>query len=212
MPVDDRALASAAAEALRRVVDRPRRADPRRDGLTGLFDNRTLHRALTRMIRTANRRGDDIGLLFLDLDRFKRVNDRHGHVTGSRILSQVARLIGVAARQAGGFAARYGGDEFVVVLPGVDLDLSLRQAENLRAALEATILAGGQSPRRRPLVRVTCTIGAASLRQQGGDDGALSPERAATRMLQQADNAMYAAKHAGRNRVAAADASATGAA
>lgn len=212
MPVDDRALASSAAEALRQVVDRPRRADPRRDGLTGLFDNRTLHRALTRTIRTANRRGDDIGLLFLDLDRFKHVNDRHGHVTGSRILSQVARLIGAAARQAGGFAARYGGDEFVVVLPGAGLDLSLRQAESLRAALEATILAGGQPPRRRPLVRVTCTIGAASLRQQAGDDGACSPERAATRMLQHADNAMYTAKHAGRNRVAAADASATGAA
>jgi len=207
-------LAARAATALREVAGTRRAGDSRRDSLTGLFDDRTLHRGLTDAIAGAGRDGGYIGLLFLDLDHFKRVNDRHGHVTGSRVLSQVAGLIERAASRERGFAARYGGDEFVVVLPGADLDRCLREAERLRATLAATILAGGEPPGRRPLVRVTCSIGAASMRADaGGDhDETPGPQGAATRLLQLADNAMYQAKHAGRNRVAADDAEATGAA
>ena len=139
------------------------------------------------------------------------MNDRHGHVTGSRVLRQAAGFVDDAARQAGGFAARYGGDEFVVVLPGADLDRCLREAERLRATLAATIFAGGEPPGRRPLVHMTCSIGAASMRTEAGDgDETPNPAGAATRLLQLADNAMYRAKHAGRNRVAAAGAEATG--
>jgi len=207
-------LAARAATALREVAGTRRAGDSRRDSLTGLFDDRTLHRGLTDAIAGAGRDGGYIGLLFLDLDHFKRVNDRHGHVTGSRVLSQVAGLIERAASRERGFAARYGGDEFVVVLPGADLDRCLREAERLRATLAATIFAGGEPPGRRPLVRVTCSIGAASMRADaGGDhDETPGPQGAATRLLQLADNAMYQAKHAGRNRVAADDAEATGAA
>ena len=150
-------LAARAATALRGVSGVPGAVGIRRDSLTGLFDDRALHNALTEAIGAAEREGGHIGLLFIDLDRFKNVNDRHGHVTGSRILSQVAGLVDAAARQAGGFAARYGGDEFVVVLPGADLDDCLRHAERLRSTLAATILAGGEPPQRRPLVRVTCS-------------------------------------------------------
>ena len=205
-------LATRAAAALREVAGVRGADDVRRDSLTGLLDDRALHDALTNEIAATERGGGRIGLLFIDLDHFKRVNDRHGHVTGSRILSQVAGLIGVAARHAEGFAARYGGDEFVVVLPGADLDRSLRHAERLRATLAATILAGGEPPRSRPLVHVTCSIGAASSRRGpgGGRGEAASQERAATRLLQLADDAMYEAKHAGRNRVAAAGVEATG--
>ena len=206
------ALAARAATALREVAGARRAGDSRRDSLTGLFDDRTLHRGLTDAIAGAGRDDGHVGLLFLDLDHFKRVNDRHGHVTGSRVLSQAAGFVDDAARQAGGFAARYGGDEFVVVLPGADLDRCLREAERLRATLAATIFAGGEPPGRRPLVHVTCSIGAASMRAEAGGvrDGTPGPAGAATRLLQLADNAMYEAKHAGRNRVAAADAEATG--
>lgn len=205
-------FAARAAAALREVAGGPGAVDARRDSLTGLFDDRALHNALTEAIKATEREGGHIGLLFIDLDRFKNVNDRHGHVTGSRILSQVAGLVDAAARQAGGFAARYGGDEFVVVLPDADLDECLRRAERLRATLAATILAGGERPERRPLVRVTCSIGAASMRTAaGGDpDESPSPAAAATRLLRLADNAMYQAKHAGRNRVVTAGAEATG--
>lgn len=207
-----RELAARAAAALREVSGVPGAVDARRDSLTGLFDDRALHSALTEAIRAAEREGGHIGLLFIDLDRFKNVNDRHGHVTGSRILSQVAGLVDAGARQAGGFAARYGGDEFVVVLPAADVDECLRHAERLRATLAATLLAGGERPERRPLVRVTCSIGAASMRTVAGGnrDEPASPAGVATRLLRLADNAMYQAKHAGRNAVAAADAEATG--
>ncbi|MCY3933964.1 MAG: GGDEF domain-containing protein [Acidobacteria bacterium] len=207
-------LAARAAAALREVAGVTGAGDSRRDGLTGLYDDRTLHRGLTDAISDAGRDGGHVGLLFIDLDRFKNVNDRHGHVTGSRVLSQVAGFVDAAASRERGFAARYGGDEFVVVLPGADLDRCLREAERLRATLAATIFAGGEPPGRRPLVRVTCSIGAASMRADaGGDhDETPGPQGAATRLLQLADNAMYQAKHAGRNRVAADDAEATGAA
>ena len=207
-------LVARAATALGEVAGARRAGDSRRDGLTGLYDDRTLHRGLTDAISDAGRDGGHVGLLFIDLDRFKRVNDRHGHVTGSRVLSQVAGFVDAAASRERGFAARYGGDEFVVVLPGADLDRCLREAERLRANLAATILAGSEPPRRRPLVHVTCSIGAASMRADaGGDrDETPGPAGAATRLLQLADNAMYRAKKAGRNRVAAADAEATGAA
>lgn len=199
-------FAARAATALGEVAGARRAGDSRRDGLTGLFDDRTLHRGLTDAIRATERDGGHVGLLFIDLDHFKNVNDRHGHVTGSRVLSQAAALIGDDACRAGGFAARYGGDEFVVVLPGADLDRCLREAERLRETLAATIFAGGEPPGRRPLVHVTCSIGAASMRAEaGGDrDGTPGPAGAATRLLQLADDAMYQAKKAGRNRVAAA--------
>ena len=207
-------LAARAAAALRPVVHGRQVRDPHRDSLTGLFDNRTLHRALTDAIAAAEEKDGDTGLLFIDLDHFKQVNDRYGHVTGSRILRQVAALLHAAAERAGGFAARYGGDEFALVLPGADLESSLRHAERLRGALAATLLAGGDGPRRRPLVNLTCSIGAASLRRgtEDRDGKARSGEASAVRLIQQADAAMYRAKKAGRNRVAAADAAATGAA
>ena len=211
MPAPDEFAARAAA-ALREVTGVPGTVDVRRDSLTGLFDDRALHKALTETIQATERDGGNTGLLFIDLDRFKNVNDRHGHVTGSRILIQVAGLVDTAARQAGGFAARYGGDEFVVVLPGADLDDCLRHGERLRTILAATMLAGGEPPRRGPLVHVTCSIGAASMQAEavGDRNETPSPAGAATRLLQLADNAMYQAKHAGRNRSAAAGAAATG--
>ena len=205
-------LAARAATALREVAGVPGAPDARRDSLTGLFDDHALHSALTEAIRATEHDGGHVGLLFIDLDHFKNVNDRHGHVTGSRVLRQVAGLIEKAVRREAGFAARYGGDEFVVVLPGADLDRCLREAERLRATLAATIFAGGEPPRRHPLVHVTCSIGAASMRADAGGDHDETPGAAgaATRLLQLADDAMYQAKHAGRNRVAAAGAEVSG--
>lgn len=211
-----RVLAAQAADALRRIVpDRREESVQGRDSLTGLFDGRALHDALAAAIAAAEQRGEDVGLLFLDLDRFKRINDRHGHLAGSRILRQVAALLNTAADDAGGFAARYGGDEFVLVLPGADLDQAFGQAERLRSDVASTLFSSGPGERSRPMVSLTCSIGAACLLRLStrvNVNRADSEEDAATRLLRQADDAMYAAKKAGRNRVVATDARASGAA
>ena len=206
--------AAQAAAAIRRVVVARREGSAQgRDSLTGLFDDRALHDALATAIADAERRGEDVGLLFLDLDYFKRINDRHGHQAGSRILRQVATLLQTAAADAGGFAARYGGDEFVLVLPGADLDQAFGQAERLRSDVASTLFSSDPGADSRPVVSLTCSIGAASLiRLAATVTRGASEEGAATRLLRQADDAMYAAKRAGRNRVVATDARATGAA
>ena len=216
MPSPDtsaRTLAARAATAIRKVVvarrDWPAQG---RDSLTGLFDGRSLHDALSTAVADAEQRGEDVGLLFLDLDYFKRINDRHGHQAGSRILGQVATLLQTAAADAGGFAARYGGDEFVLVLPGADLDQAFGQAERLRSDVASTLFSSDPGADSRPLVSLTCSIGAASLVRLPGTVTRRDSEASATRLLRQADDAMYAAKGAGRNRVVATDAKATGAA
>lgn len=209
-----RKLATQAAAALRRVVpDRPEQSAQGRDSLTGLLDGRALHEALAATIADAEHRGEDVGLLFLDLDYFKRINDQHGHQAGSRILRQVATLLESAAGDAGGFAARYGGDEFVLVLPCIDLDQAVRRAERLRTHLASTIFSSGPGAGSRPEVRLTCSVGAAGLRHlPAASPRAASEEDVAARLLRKADDAMYAAKRAGRNRVVATGAEATGAA
>ena len=211
-----RALAAQAAAALRRVVPaRPEQPPGNRDSLTGLFDGRALDDALRAATLDAEDRGEDVSLLFLDLDYFKRINDQHGHQAGSRILRQVATLLQTAAAEAGGFAARYGGDEFVLVLPGTNLDQAFGQAERLRARVASTPFASESDKGPRPEVRLTCSVGAASLHRlhaasPGADADARAETDAAARLLRQADDAMYAAKRAGRNRVSATGAAATG--
>ena len=202
-------LAARGAAALRQIVGVSRDEATRRDSLTGLFDGRALHEALATAVADAEQRGDDVGLLFLDLDHFKRINDRHGHQAGSRILRQVATLFQTAASDAGGFAARYGGDEFVLVLPGTDIDHAVGRAELLRAGVASTLFPGGADAVSRPVVSLTCSIGAASLLRLPAAR-ADSGESAAARLLRRADDAMYSAKRAGRNRVTALDARAAG--
>jgi diguanylate cyclase (GGDEF)-like protein/PAS domain S-box-containing protein len=157
----------------------------RTDGLTGLFNRQHfLGRLEAEAARTA-RYHRPLSLMVIDLDRFKEVNDGHGHLAGDAVLVSAAARIRNALRDSD-FAGRYGGEEFCVALPETGLKGAMELAERLRKAMasRAHSLSGGGS------LRVTCSIGVAMAGAAGVAD-----------VLARADAALYAAKRAGRNRV-----------
>ena len=155
------------------------------DSLTGLHNHRYLHERVSEELRLAAIQGSELSLLFVDVDRFKSVNDRFGHSAGDEILRTVAQLVVGCVRRID-VAARYGGDEFAVLLIGAGGVEAGRVAERVRAAVESTHVVG-------PVGRVTVSVGVATF-----------PGHAATKaeLLEKADWAMYLAKRAGRNRCA----------
>jgi two-component system cell cycle response regulator len=156
-----------------------------RDPLTGLWNAGAFADAVDSLVDSGE---GPFSLLFLDVDRFKSVNDTWGHITGSAVLTGVARTL-VGTLRAGDVVARYGGDEMTVLLPGVDVDAARAVAERVRAAIEAFVLPS------RPDVRVTASVGVATWPRHADD---------ARGLLAAADTAMYAAKDLARNRVCVA--------
>ena len=162
-----------------------------RDRLTGAFNRHHLEERLRGELAYALRHGTELGLLILDVDHFKRVNDTHGHQAGDAVLRHVASTISGRLRTEDLFA-RYGGEEFVAVLRGIALPGTARAGERLRAILAASATSfGGRS------ILVTVSIGAASL--------ATAPTPTIDALLAAADRRLYLAKNAGRNRVVATD-------
>lgn len=157
------------------------------DALTGLYNRRVLDERLAEEIQRTRRFGQVFSLLLLDLDHFKRLNDRHGHVFGDSVLQALARILRMQARDID-LVARYGGEEFVFILPATDGSGARLVAERVRQAVaEADFaLPGGER------VPVTVSIGIATF-----------PENAdsAEVLVTCADHALYTAKNAGRNRV-----------
>jgi diguanylate cyclase (GGDEF)-like protein len=157
------------------------------DILTGLSTYRVLRDRLAFEVERSRRNGESFAVLFLDLDRFKQVNDSYGHEAGNEILRGVAAEIRSAVR-ASDVAARYGGDEFVVILTRTDLIGATRVAEALRAGIEGVGRRLGY-----PAGVVTVSVGLAEFDPKQPSDGDL---------LVTADRALYRAKAAGRNVVA----------
>jgi diguanylate cyclase (GGDEF)-like protein len=162
------------------------------DGLTGLFNRRAFDELLEGECRRAVRQQSELALLMLDVDAFKAYNDRYGHPAGDACLRTVAETVRRTLRRAGDVAARYGGEEIVVVLPGTALEAALAVAESIRAAVEDLALPHVASPVQPTL---TVSVGAAAT---GGRP--LTPAE----LVADADAALYAAKQAGRNRVESA--------
>lgn len=174
----------------------------KRDNLTGLYNDRYLHIALSTAIAQCRAAGRDLAVIFLDLDYFKLVNDRHGHLAGSQVLREVGHLLRHSLRQPDAIAARYGGDEFVLAIPGMDLDSAVKLGEEFRQKCQGNTFcrqAGDIQPDPLHLTGITCSVGVATLKRHVADDLAVEPSKSA--LLRAADGAMYAAKEGGRNRL-----------
>jgi diguanylate cyclase (GGDEF)-like protein len=182
---------SALERAAEQLETRTRRLEEesRRDTLTGLFNRAYLQQNLDEEIEAANRHGWPLAVMFVDLDDFKAINDAHGHLTGDQILRDTARILTEAMR-ASDVVARYGGEEFVVLLPGTGAKAAANSCERLLDALRSTRHPVGDD---QELV-VTASIGIAVHGEEGGRFDSVED------ILRAADEALYSAKHQGRNR------------
>lgn len=165
-----------------------------RDGLTGLYNRRRFDQVFEMEWRRALRSMRPLALLMIDVDFFKALNDAYGHQRGDDCLREIARVLEEQPRRGHDMVARFGGEEFAVLLPGADIPGALRIAENIRRAVEAQKLEhqnSGVGP------CVTISVGVSSRTPQLGEN--------AESMLYDADMALYLAKQLGRNRVEVRD-------
>jgi diguanylate cyclase (GGDEF)-like protein/PAS domain S-box-containing protein len=162
-----------------------------RDPLTGLHNRRYLEQTMKRDISRARRSGETLVVAAIDVDSFKSVNDVHGHAVGDRVLLQLADVL-LSQVRSSDLVCRVGGEEFVVVMPRAEIPGALKRAEEWREAFAVRTVDG----REGAPVRTTISIGLARFRD---------PSESFAACLKRADEALYAAKNAGRNRVVAAE-------
>lgn len=157
------------------------------DGLTGLFNSRYFYKQLEAEIARSNRYGHSFSLILFDIDSFKKLNDTYGHQAGDEVLIELARIFQSASRETD-IVVRYGGEEFVVVLPNTSEADTINLAGRIRSSVEQTAflpdLTGG--------VTITLSGGVASYPMNAGDVKSL---------LNAADTALYTAKTSGKNRI-----------
>jgi diguanylate cyclase (GGDEF)-like protein len=161
----------------------------RRDHLTGVPNRRAFDYALKNEIKRAKRQQHSLTLFMVDLDHFKSFNDLYGHHEGDECLIQVATIIQSCLRRSGDMVARYGGEEFAVILP----DTSMLQAKQLAETMRHAVMGLNIEHQDSPQKAVTITLGISDL----DIDKEVQPEE----LIKQADEALYAGKEAGRNRV-----------
>ncbi|MGD2131865.1 MAG: PleD family two-component system response regulator [Maricaulaceae bacterium] len=156
------------------------------DQLTGLHNRRYLNSQLTELISSAHGEGKSVAVIIADIDHFKQINDAHGHDAGDVVLREFAGRLAINVRAIDA-ACRYGGEEFVVIMPDADLDAARSVAERIRRAVQDKPISAAKGVE----LDVTVSLGVASL--EPGDD--------LNRLIKRADQALYAAKQRGRNRV-----------
>ncbi len=176
----------------------------KQDGLTGLFNDRYFYVKLDQDIRQAKKkREQDLVLLFADMDHFKEVNDKFGHLTGSRVLQDVAHILKEIVPTKGTTISRYGGDEFIIIFT----EASLAEAELVARAIcdaikKFDVLSRPYLPKGGPAgfkENLTCSIGLSSLKSHIGYGRSGSETRQL--LIRKADAAMYRAKTSGKDRV-----------
>ena len=155
-----------------------------RDSLTGLYNRRYLDATLERELSRCHREGKSLAIILCDIDYFKKINDTHGHQAGDEMLMQLGSLLGLMVRVSD-VACRYGGEEFLLVLPTMPLDIAQQRAEKLRQVFSETVVEFGEAH-----LRATISAGVAVYPDHG---------KTAAELIGSADKALYKAKAAGRN-------------
>jgi diguanylate cyclase (GGDEF)-like protein len=163
------------------------RAQTIRDPLTGLYNRRYLYEFLDREISRAKRTGNQLGLIMLDIDHFKQFNDRHGHTAGDGLLESVGFAL-IRLIRAMDIACRYGGEEFIMVMPDIHRQHMFEVAERLRIEIAKSVQPEPDGIETGP---VTVSLGIATLPENGSS---------AQHLIDAADTALYKAKNSGRNR------------
>lgn len=174
------------AEREVQVLQEELREQSTHDALTGLYNRHFLEESFGRELLLAERGGHPVSVIMGDLDHFKAVNDRYGHLAGDEVLRVFGTLLTNNAR-ASDIVCRYGGEEFLLVLPGLTEEGAVERGEQLRQAMAATAVSHGASQ-----IRVTASFGVASFPLHG---------RTTDELIGAADRALYSAKADGRNRV-----------
>ncbi len=169
-----------------RILQRQLQEQANRDPLTGLFNRRYLYATMERELARCERESQPLSLLVMDIDHFKRINDEHGHPAGDEVLRQVAQLLAGRARSSD-VVCRYGGEEYVVLLPNMTAHTALVRAEEYRSQLQAMGIAVEDKT-----LHTTLSIGMASFPKHGNT---------VHELIRLADAALYQAKQTGRNRV-----------
>ena len=176
-----------------------------RDYLSGLRNDRYFYNQLLSELEGCERYGGELSLIFLDLDHFKSVVDSHGHLVGSQVLAEVGQLLARTVDHPGCTLARYGGDEYVLVLPGANSEQAVDMAERVRRAIREEVYLttpGEGRPALHLQGRLSASIGVASYREcQFEDVGELDLGLRRQQLIRIADEAMYRAKHLGKNQV-----------
>ncbi len=177
-----------------------------RDNLTGLYNDRFFFDFMEEQIKKSMKQNKDLSLLFLDLDRFKEINDTYGHLAGSQLLHELGLILADIAINTNIIPIRYGGDEFIIILPKMEITESTAFVESLKNKISNYTFLSKANPGTLKNLNIsdviTCSIGVATLRTNVKKRKSAKDMREA--LIKQSDRAMYSAKGAGKNRVVVA--------
>jgi diguanylate cyclase (GGDEF)-like protein len=174
----------------------------KRDDLTGLFNDRWLHVRLNEVLVDAARTGRPAVLIFMDLDYFKTVNDAHGHLAGSQVLREIGFILKRIVTHEGAITARYGGDEFVIVLPNATLEDGVALAEALKEAIVENTFLDRDYGYGMPALHLSNVLSASfGVADYVPGESATPPDAGKNDLIKRADAAMYVAKSQGKGRI-----------
>ncbi len=175
----------------------------KKDDLTGLYNDRWFNVRLTETLAEARRSGKELVVIFMDLDQFKEINDNHGHLAGSQVLREVGFIIKGIIQSTDATVARYGGDEFVMILPETTLAEGVRVCEEIRTEIADNVFLSREWAYHMPPLHlggiISASIGIAQHVPDPNSTKSIDMEK--NELIKRADSAMYRAKSAGKNQV-----------